>query len=63
MYGFCMGDPWVGWKVPCKVAKLLGCVPGGSGKLLTVTFLFVSCYSGSEVLTAGYAGAEWPNIK
>lgn len=50
-----------GWKVPCKQAKPPAGVPGGSGKLSTVTFLFVSCYLGSEVLTAGYAGTKWRN--
>jgi hypothetical protein len=41
-----------------QTSQTAGCVPGGSGKLLTVAFLFVSCHSGSEVLTAGYAGAK-----
>jgi hypothetical protein len=56
LYGRSMG----GWKVPCKLGKPPA-VPGGSGKLSTVTFLFVSYHPGGEVLTAGYAGAEWPN--
>jgi hypothetical protein len=46
-----------------QTSQTAGCMLGGSGKLSTVTFLLYPGIPNSEVLTAGYAGAEWPNTK
>jgi hypothetical protein len=64
LYGRSMGRLELpAWKVPCKLAKPLAVCLADLANCQQSLFLFVFCHSGSKVLTAGYAGAEWPNTK